>query len=272
MFRRTLMVILVFAVVVTPIWHANLVNAQLVEQGLVSYWSFDEDTIDGDILKDVLGNNNGDIFGNPELVAGKVKGAMEFDGSDDHISIPDSDSLNMGESDFSICVWVATEVDAIPSFTTTVFADGDMMGGGDPSYGADIQAGGRPAFELYDLTTWLSSQAKISPTSVNDGDFYHLTWVFERKDNCSIYINGKLDVEHDISMIGDLDNTRGSMIGNTPTRDFFFLGVMDELVVYDRALSEAEVVTNFGAAGLSVDSGDKLASTWGKIKASSWGE
>ncbi|MBM3242874.1 LamG domain-containing protein [Candidatus Poribacteria bacterium] len=267
---KTLISICVFTIMVTPIWHANVADAQLVERGLVSYWAFDKDTIEGGILKDVWGNNDGKIYGDPKVINGKVKESLEFDGVDDYVEVPDNDSLDMGKSDFSICAWIKTEAKEVFDFMAVIFGDGDMMGGGDPSYSILLFSKTMPAFELYDLKTYLDRDGHNSQKPVNDGKYYHLAWVFDHDKDCSIYINGKFDIKYDISMIGDLNNNQDSMIGNQPTRDFFFPGVIDELVIYNRTLSEAEVAKNFDAKGLSVEPMVRVTLTWGEIKKSTF--
>ena len=55
-----------------------LTSAQLPLDGVVSYWSFDEGTIAGGTVEDVLGDNDGELDGNPKHVAGKVGKALEI--------------------------------------------------------------------------------------------------------------------------------------------------------------------------------------------------
>jgi hypothetical protein len=47
-------------------------------------------------------------------------------------------------------------------------------------------------------------------------------------------------------------------------------GIIDEVRIYEKALSEAEVKQNFAAEGIAedVESQGKLAATWGKMKTS----
>jgi hypothetical protein len=45
-------------------------QAQLVTDGLVSYWSFDKADIKGDEVRDAWGKNHGKTVGNPKSVAG----------------------------------------------------------------------------------------------------------------------------------------------------------------------------------------------------------
>jgi len=43
-------------------------------------------------------------------------------------------------------------------------------------------------------------------------------------------------------------------------------GFIDEARIYEKALSEADVKTNFTGSGLAVDNNCMLSLTWGKIK------
>ena len=56
------------------------------------------------------------------------------------------------------------------------------------------------------------------------------------------------------------------IIGQRPGRGLFWQGMIDEVRIYGRPLTEAEVVQNMNAKGLSVESAGKLAETWGNIK------
>ena len=61
--------ILITVLVLTSM--ASMAEAQLVTEGLVSYWSFDEASIEGDVVKDLWGDNHGNMVNGPELVKGK---------------------------------------------------------------------------------------------------------------------------------------------------------------------------------------------------------
>jgi len=63
-------------------------------RGLVGRWTFDEGR--GSIVRDVSGrDNHGTVMGGAKWAEGKIGGALEFDGMDDFVSIPN-------ESDFDI--------------------------------------------------------------------------------------------------------------------------------------------------------------------------
>ena len=57
------------------------------EFGLVSLWTFDEDTINGNEVDDAFGENNGTIEGNAKSVQGAIGNALSFDGVVDLVRI-----------------------------------------------------------------------------------------------------------------------------------------------------------------------------------------
>ncbi len=69
---------------------------------LVGYWSFDQ----GDSGKDLSGNNNhGKIQGKPKSVVGKIKTALELNGSSDWVSIEHNASIANFDQ-LSISAWI----------------------------------------------------------------------------------------------------------------------------------------------------------------------
>ena len=55
--------IFVLTVIIASAWCVNAAKAQIITDGLVSYWTLDRADIEGDTAKDVFGNNDGEILG-----------------------------------------------------------------------------------------------------------------------------------------------------------------------------------------------------------------
>ncbi len=56
-------------------------------------------------------------------------------------------------------------------------------------------------------------------------------------------------------------------IGCVDPVSYFFLGELDDIAIYDRALTQAEIQQDMGSISpAAVRSTDKLANTWGAIK------
>ena len=90
----------------------NLLESQVVENGLISYWSFDAADVKGNTVKDLVGGNDGAIVGAPKHVKGKIGEAFEFGGEPDVIDVssPANGSLDFdGDQDFSMMAWIKVD-------------------------------------------------------------------------------------------------------------------------------------------------------------------
>ena len=106
MFNQRFTLIIALAVLATSVWYTDAAKAQpAVEDGLVSFWTFDKVDIDGDTVKDIVGGNNGEMQGKPKIVEGKINQALEFDGSSAFVDCGGDDSLNLTEA-LTIELWM----------------------------------------------------------------------------------------------------------------------------------------------------------------------
>jgi hypothetical protein len=72
---------------------------------LVAYWPFDEGS--GNTLNDIVGGNNGSLQGDPTWIVGPSGGALDFDGSEDLVTIPNSPELQLRSTgQYTVAVWV----------------------------------------------------------------------------------------------------------------------------------------------------------------------
>ena len=86
----------------------NQISAEIVTDGLVSYWTFDKNDMINKTLKDVWGENNAAIHGSPKIVTGKVGEAFKFDGINDYIDLTTLGDFGkqLGTSTFE--AWIKT--------------------------------------------------------------------------------------------------------------------------------------------------------------------
>ncbi len=84
------------------------------------------------------------------------------------------------------------------------------------------------------------------------------------KNKLLLYVDGKLADE--VGYNGPMA-TKGTTteIGNAKA-DGGFIGIIDEVLIYNRAVSANEVKQLFMAQGLSVEPRSKLTTQWGNIK------
>lgn len=244
-------------------------NAKIVEESLISYWSFDQADIEDDIVKDSWGGNNGTIAGEPEIVQGKIGEALEFDGEDDFVDMrhPNDGSFDFGaDIDFSIAAWI--NLSESPSDQYTIVCKGDH--GNNPRILFKIKAeqvyitlanepGGGPKPDF------------SSNTSVIDSEWHYVVLVVDRDKATQIYIDGALDAEGIASEGTDVTTQSPLFIGKSHQEGSdnrrFMRGIIDEVCIYSKVLREEEIVQNMNAEGLAVGTPlDKLAITWGEVK------
>ena len=80
-------------------------HAEIDLDTLAGAWLFDEGK--GKTVKDHSGNgNDGTIVGDPQWVDSDLGPALKFDGKDDYLEIPHSDTVNVGEDDFTLVAWL----------------------------------------------------------------------------------------------------------------------------------------------------------------------
>ena len=248
---------------VTVFVYANVTKAEIVTDGLVGYWPLDEDTIEGDTVEDVWGENDGTIMGNPKIAVGQVRGALEFDG-DDSVDIPGTESLNFaGKKELSVTAWVNAENDdpvvgVVAGCCGTIVAQRDVNGWALRYDGRN--AGSEMEFIVH-TGAWVGDGGFGAPR-LNEGEWHHLTGVLDGS-KLFFYLDGELVT--DMPFAGAIaSNGPETEIGKAG--DGGFVGLIDEVAIYDRPLSAEEVKQNFEAKGLAVNSNGKLAICWGEIK------
>ena len=244
---------------------ANLTNAQLVQDGLVSYWSFNEATIKADTVNDLWGENHGTLINAPEVVEGIYGQALEFTG-ENHVDVPDSESLDIVTGEVSITAWVLrtgpgqTERGGIVEKGNGGITNTPLL--------LREWTGGTVDFEVRNEITepkWPKLQS--DSVALVDGEWVFLAGTYDGEVE-KIYINSELDATMDYAE-GFGTNDEMLRIGWDPfSPDRHFVGVIDEIAIYDRALTADEIKRNENASlGLDVEPAGKLSATWAEIKA-----
>jgi hypothetical protein len=255
-FNRILTIAFALTVIMITLMSANITKAQVVQDGLVSYWSFDEAYIRGDTVKDVWGQNDGTIMGNPEIVEGKFGKALEFDGVDDCVSIGNISALSGGN--VTITAWVYWEGGTGNYDPIVTQSDADWAGYYFYIYSAEA---------VKSLAFWLDDVEAITQTSFPEDEWHFVTAVHD-DTNLEVYINGVLGGTQAKTGLGISKTGYIGFDDYTPAPEYF-KGIIDEVGIYDRVLSEDEIVQNMSADGMAAISPTKrLAFTWGDIKVS----
>ena len=251
----------------TLVWQTETALGQkkAVSEGLISYWSFDQDTVVGGTVKDIWGSNDGKIEGVPKVVIGKVGEGMEFNGGNQSVKVgdPKDGSLDFGaRTDFTLEAW-AFPRDTGASMRIIDKKDGDV--------GYMLEHNIQDGFQPY-ANDGKGNASRVLEGMTHFNQWVHVVGVFERKGDVELFVDGESvrSVPSDAQGKENIDNESPFYIGRRPSGERW-KGILDEIRVYNRVLSEAEIKQNFKARdGLahSVELGGKLAITWGRIKGS----
>ncbi|MDD4924653.1 MAG: LamG domain-containing protein [Dehalococcoidales bacterium] len=216
--------------------------ADTFARGLVGYWSFDEGS--GSIAYDASGNGNDGILTNePTWAAGKIAGALELDGTNDYAVVSDNDALDPYSGSLTISTWVYLNNISSPN---RQIVSKEIWVSNTHGYLMQISSG-NVSIKIGDGT---NAVTLTSDTDLNTNTWYHLVAVFDRSGDESIYINGALDdASSIISVTGDINPSAPFYIGIERTFTNYFSGKIDEVRIYNRALSATEVRYHYNRGG-----------------------
>jgi hypothetical protein len=222
---------------------------------MTAWWPFDEPS--GTTANDLAGvPNNGTLVNGPTHIAGMVGGALRFDGVNDHVTVADHAELNFGTGDLSIDAWIRTTgtTDILP------IVDKRATVGNLPRGYTLFLFNGRLAFQLADAVgTGFTNY--ISNASVNDGNWHHVAVTVQRtggSPSLILYVDGMPAPGGTFTnpRTGNLTNTAQLWIGRripVPGAQAarYFIGDIDEVELFNRALSQQEIQAIFqaGSAG-----------------------
>lgn len=228
-----------------------MVHAEIYGSSLVGWWNMDNNQISGTALTDVSGNGNTGTLQNTPItgVAGKIGQSMIFNGTDSaagtYVSIPSVASLQSFTA-LTICAWVnVTAYDATDGGTIIGKFTNATVGGaltdpyalwelfvnttGDVSFGVSNGVAGNRS-----LVT--------SAIVIGTGKWHHTCGDWDGT-TMRIYIDGKVDANTLARSTAVGSNTVVVRIGGIMAASFFddFNGSLDDVRVYNRALSVAEI-------------------------------
>jgi len=224
--------------------------------GLVAYYPFNGNA------NDQSGNgNHGAINGatSTQDRSGTDAGAYSFDGNDD-IIVPSSDALNFGTGDFTLALWLRpTDQSGNDHIIGKDTSDGTSTYSG---YYFEHLANGQIRFATRNLISGTGPENWLDSVSlVTIGEWVHITG--KREDNVlRLYVNGVYDSSHSESQPTDVSTDTAFKIGRFDDISFSarFAGDIDDVVVYDRALSGAEIQA-LHSSGIDTDS-DGMIDSW----------
>jgi hypothetical protein len=208
---------------------------------LVAYYPFTGNA------NDVSGNgHNGTVFG-ATLTSdrfGNSSSAFAFNGSS-YIRAPNSSALQPGAGSFSLSTWIyVAAVDNAKSDTYII----DMSDGDSDYSGYELMfdhATGKIVFYFHYDDYWAHQTTPTNSTTVQVGKWYHVVAVLNRAQaTADLYLNGVLENSrtsdpNNVTALSDLYFGRRNLYSPS---DAYLQGRVDDTRMYNRALTEAEIL------------------------------
>lgn len=183
--------------------------------GAAVYWNFDEGS--GSTANDSIGSNDGSLKNGPKWAAGVTGSAVTFDGSNDYMQ---AQSMTLDETSFSISAW----------FKSTSAGDVKII---------SFSSKDHP-LQLYNgmLRACTNGHCLAGTTVVKDGN-WHFATVTGSGTTVTLYLDGQLEASFTSpNIVITAAPTIASIFGGG---NFSFPGTLDEVQIYNYALSAAQV-------------------------------
>jgi len=212
-----------------------------VPAGMKLYYSFDTDQ--GATVSDQSGNEYAaNVSGATWTSDGKVGGAYAFDGNDS-ITRSAGNFLQLGNGAFTLAAWIS-----VASYQNWrgIVVQGDIIRSTVSGFGIFVTQGGLLDFRVRQGAPCLDVS---TPTSIPLNTWLHVVAVRDtggQNTTLRFYVNGQLVNTAVSASTFDVSSTEPFYVG----RDYYFYhGLIDEVLLYPRALSETGVQDLYTYAG-----------------------
>ncbi len=235
--------------------------------GLVGYWKMDEDSWNGTsgevIDSSGFGYNGRAMNGANTVTNGKKHRAGNFnDSNNQYVLTSDISQIDLSGNALTISAWVyPVSTGAIKTVVAKYDWDNGerefvFYVGGTNDVGLNIQE--NPG--SYNGATGITSGTKV----LSNNTWYHIAGVFEGGSFSKVFIDGKLVGVNNSSPANDFGNTNEPVIlgaANDNAIQDPFDGKMDEIKIWNRALTDDEITADYNSFNDVLGGTEKRAST-----------
>lgn len=207
----------------------------LAQSGLVASYSFNEGT--GTTLADASGNSNNGTISGAVWTTGRYGNALRFNGSNNYINLLNPAALRLTGS-MTLSAWVNAAANPAD--------DGQIIAKSNNAAGWQLKTSPDTGANTFGVTISASSSSHVqrySSTARALNTWYHVAGVYNASARTlDIYVNGVLNngVLSGTVPASQFNSTVNANIGRR-TGGFYFNGILDEMRIYNRALTQAEI-------------------------------
>ena len=208
--------------------------------GPIAYWKLDDGS--GTLAADSSGNGfNGTLVNGPAWVAGRIGQGLSFDGVDDYVDVPSAPALDTFP--LTLAAWVKTTDTGLHGVVNK-YLPASLNG-----YQVFINGGSLCAWYFRDASNyvWDGTGCTLATPGFTDGAWHHVAFVVDAAGG-RLYVDGVQKAARAwTGTAGATSTTAGLSLARYPgSAAPYFPGALDEVRLYNRALSASEV------AGLAI--------------------
>ncbi|MBU6320949.1 four helix bundle protein [Patescibacteria group bacterium] len=214
--------------------------------GLVGYWTFDGKNMVNNVADSSGNGNNGSLVGFTSTTTaetlGKIGQALNFNGTNQYVLVPDAPSIRLSNK-FSISFWFKTA--NLAQTNTYIMSRNNSTGGTQSS----IIFGFVPStIEFYASGFSGSDPRTGSQISISDTRWHQVTYTYDGT-TWSGYRDGQQIFSTSRTFSLSTASLDGWYIGSANTFANFIKASLDDVRIYNRALSASEVQELYNATG-----------------------
>jgi hypothetical protein len=214
--------------------------------GVLGYWQFNESS--GVSASDSSGNGNtGTLTNGPTFVAGRDSGnALNFDGVNDQVRITRNTGLEPAKVSLSAWIKLApgvTQQDWATIIKKTYDNDNSEPYG---TYSLQLSPAGQGNYLTFHTGHAGGGNELVSPSPIPTGQWVHVAATYDPgTGEKRLYVNGMLVASATLTapLVYDTTSAGNLYIGQDPGAGEAFRGAIDDVGVWGRALTAAEVQT-----------------------------
>ena len=242
--------------------------------GVVGSWHFDEGS--GTTVKDTSGNNHNGTINSATWGDGKFGEALNFDGSNDYVDLGDilDDVFAGADKKFSFSLWVKPASEMTNNSMITKCADSGCSEN-QRQFLFRLSTDSKPEFLYFCAlgTQPFRYRGVLGSTPITDlNKWYHLVMTYDGSvdtnnglDRVKIYVDGAAEstsLNLSSGTLGDILNGTAHLgIGKNLTSSgtncgstYYFHGIIDEVCIYNKALTAEEISDLYNNYGYTTTS------------------
>jgi lysophospholipase L1-like esterase len=221
----------------------NFSHLNLSDENLIFYMPFD---VNSSLVYDYSNNSNdGTLNGGVTFnsTGGVYGGSYEFDGDNDYLEIPQSSSINVSGNEITLSAWVKSDVNTGTRMIISKPVSDSTHTSPYFAYNIQLQINAGQFFPRMWISTTNNPTGAFTGnpgSSISADTWYHIVGTYNGSHICT-YLDGVL--------LGSCASASGNLLTyETPLRigtngdlTELFNGSIDEVMIYNRALSEFEI-------------------------------